>query len=73
MQPGNRLCGAALSGRTALAVRRRLEMADRRGLGVIGWILGAVTATVVAISSVVVTVNVLEAAPTTETLSAISR
>jgi hypothetical protein len=37
-------------------------MADRRGLGFIGWILGAVTAAVVVITGVVVTVNVPQAA-----------
>jgi hypothetical protein len=37
-------------------------MADRRGLSFIGWILGAVTAAVIIITGLVVTVNVPQAA-----------
>jgi len=37
-------------------------MADRRRLGYIGWILGAVTATVIGISGVVVSAGVPQAA-----------
>ena len=37
-------------------------MADRRRLSYIGWILGAVTATVIAISGVVVNTGVPQAA-----------
>ena len=37
-------------------------MADRRRLSYIGWILGAVTATVIAISGVVVSSGVPQAA-----------
>jgi hypothetical protein len=36
------------------------EVADRRGLGFIGWAFGAVTATVIAISGMVVTASVLQ-------------
>jgi hypothetical protein len=36
------------------------EVADRRGLGFIGWAFGAVTATVIVISGMVVTASVLQ-------------
>lgn len=49
-------------------------MADFRGLGFIGWTFGAVTATVIAISSLVVTTSVLQADATgLVTLSAAAR
>ena len=60
-------------------VRRRLAaewetaMADRRGLGFIGWILGAITAAVVVITGVVVTVNVPQAATADVEISSVAR
>jgi hypothetical protein len=50
-------------------------MADRRGLGFIGWMLGVVTAIVIAISGVVVTAGVPDTATGAGamTLSAASR
>jgi len=49
-------------------------MADRRGLGFIGWAFGAVTATVIMISGLVVTTTVLQAdAASSVTLSAATR
>jgi hypothetical protein len=53
---------------------RRGKMADRRGLGFIGWAFGAVTATVIAISGLVVTASVPQAdAASSVTLSAATR
>jgi hypothetical protein len=53
--------------RGAIFVARKGEaaMADRAALGAIGWILGAVTAAVIAITGLVVSANLLsvEAAP----------
>ena len=49
-------------------------MADRRGLGFIGWAFGAVTATVIMISGLVVTTTVLQAdVASSVTLSAATR
>jgi hypothetical protein len=50
------------------------EVADRRGLGFIGWAFGAVTATVIAISGMVVTASVLQPGSVASvTLSAAAR
>jgi hypothetical protein len=53
--------------RGAIFAARKWEatMADRAALGAIGWILGAVTAAVIAITGLVVSANLLsvEAAP----------
>lgn len=49
-------------------------MADRRGLGFIGWAFGAVTAAVIAVSGLVVTASVPQAdAASSVTLSAAAR
>lgn len=49
-------------------------MADRRGLGFIGWAFGAVTAAVIAVSGLVVTASVPQAGATgAVTLSASTR
>lgn len=50
-------------------------MADREGLGLIGWAFGAVTAAVIAISGIVVTLSTVSgvAAPESVTLSAATR
>ena len=49
-------------------------MADRRGLEFIGWAFGAVTATVIVISGLVVTTSVPQAGATSSvTLSAATR
>ena len=50
-------------------------MADRRGLGFIGWTFGAVTAAVIVISGLVVTASVpqADAADSSVTLSAVTR
>ena len=50
------------------------KMADHRGLGFIGWAFGAVTATVIAISGLVVTASVPQAGVASSvTLSAATR
>ena len=49
-------------------------MADRRGLGFIGWAFGAVTVTVIVISGLIVTASVPQAdAASSVTLSAVAR
>jgi hypothetical protein len=51
-----------------------IEVADRRGLGFIGWVFGAVTATVIVISGMVVTASVLQPdSAASVTLSAAAR
>jgi hypothetical protein len=49
-------------------------MADRRSLGLIGWAFGAITATVIAVSGLIVTASVPQAdAANSVTLSAATR
>jgi hypothetical protein len=50
-----------------------MTMADRRGLGFIGWAFGAVTMTVILISGMVVGVSTPEAAGSSMTMSAGTR
>jgi hypothetical protein len=56
-----------------MAFAEETEVADRRGLGFIGWAFGAVTATVIAISGMVVTASVLQPDVASVTLSAAAR
>ena len=61
-------------GAPAFGAAEETKMADRRGLGFIGWAFGAVTATVIMISGLVVTTTVLQAdAASSVTLSAATR